>query len=299
VKNLFAKRGRFGHEAAWAYLFVAPPLIGFVVFALGPMIASLVLSFTSWDILTPPQPVGFENYRRLFADDFFVGKTLLNTAFYVGGIPIGMAIALGLATLLDRVTFLRGFFRTVYFIPSVCSVVALALVWNYIYRADYGLLDRGLAALGVRSPPAWLTDPHAVKPSLVVMGIWTNLGYDVILFLAALKSVPRHLLEAAELDGATAWQRFRHVTFPVISPTVFFVLVTATIGTLQGFDQVWVMTRGGPAFASASYMLYVYLRGFQYFDMGYACAMAWLLGAVVLAVTWLQFRLARRWVHDE
>ncbi len=290
---------RFRREGAWAYVFIAPPILGFLVFGLGPIIASFVLSFTRYDILTAPKPVGLDNYHRLFTSDYFVGKTLLNTAFYLLGVPLGMAVALALAWLLDRTSFLRAFFRTVYFVPSVCSGVAIALLWGWIYRPDYGLLDMALRSVGVRSPPAWLADTHLVKPSLVAMGIWSNLGYDVVIFLAALKNVPRNLLEAAELDGANAWQRFRHVTFPAISPTVFFVSVTATIGALQSFDQVFVMTRGGPAYASATYMLYVYLRGFQYFDMGYACAMAWLLGLVILFITWAQFRLARRWVHDE
>lgn len=290
---------RFRRESAWAYLFIAPPIVGFLFFGLGPIIASFALSFTRYDILTSPKPVGFENYHRLFTSDYFVGKTLLNTAFYLLGVPVGMAVALGLAWLLDRTSYLRAFFRTVYFVPSVCSGVAIALLWSWIYRPDYGLIDMGLQAIGIRKPPAWLADPHLVKPSLIAMGIWSNLGYDVVIFLAALKNVPRNLLEAAELDGANAWQRFRHVTFPAISPTVFFVSVTATIGALQSFDQVFVMTRGGPAYASATYMLYVYLRGFQYFDMGYACAMAWLLGVVILFVTWGQFRLARRWVHED
>jgi len=280
-------------------LFVAPPLLGFLVFGLGPMVASLVLSFTSWDVMTPPVPVGIENYRRLVTDDFFVGRTLLNTTFYLAGVPIGMAVALSVAMLLNRVLRFQSFFRTVYFVPSVCSMVALALLWKWIYRPDYGLINASLASVGVTSLPAWLADPALVKPSLVLMGIWTNLGYDVVVFLAALQAVPRHLLEAAELDGANAWQRFRHVVFPSISPTVFFVSVTAMIGALQSFDQVYVMTRGGPAYASATYMLYVYVTGFQYFQMGYACAMAWLLGIVVLLVTWAQFRLAKRWVHDD
>jgi multiple sugar transport system permease protein len=290
---------RFRRESAWAYLFIAPPLVGFLLFGLGPIVASFVLSFTRYDILTAPKAVGFENYHRLFTNDYFASKTLLNTAFYLLGVPVGMSVALALAWLLDRTSYLRAFFRTVYFVPSVCSGVAIALLWGWIYRPDYGLLDMALRAIGVRTPPAWLANPHLVKPSLIAMGIWSNLGYDVIIFLAALKNVPRHLLEAAELDGANAWQRFRHVTFPAISPTVFFVSVTATIGALQSFDQVFVMTRGGPAYASATYMLYVYLRGFQYFDMGYACAMAWLLGVVILLVTWAQFRLARRWVHED
>lgn len=293
------KLRRFSNEHLWGYAFVAPPLLGFLVFGLGPMIAALFLAFTRYDVLTPPEWVGLDNFRRLVTEDFFAGRTLVNTFFYLLGIPIGIAVSLAIASLLDKVVRFRAIFRTVYFVPSVCSIVALALVWKWIYRTDYGLLDTTLMALGVDEPPAWLSDPALVKPSLVVMSIWTNLGYDVVIFLAALKNVPRHLLEAAELDGASAWQRFRHVTFPAISPTVFFVSVTATIGALQAFDQVYVMTRGGPAYASATFMLYIYVTGFQYFRMGYACAMAWLLAVLVLAVTWMQFRLARRWVHDE
>ena len=293
-----APLSRFTHERWWGYLFAAPPLLGFLVFGLGPMIGSLVLSFTRYDILTPPEAIGLENYRRLVTEDFFVGRTLVNTAFYLLGLPLGMAVALGIAMLLDRATRFRAFFRTVYFVPAVCSIVALALLWKWLYRADYGLINTALSALGVDDPPSWLSDRRLVKPSLVIMGVWTNLGYDVVILLAALKTVPRHLLEAAELDGANAWQRFRHVTFPAISPTLFFVSVTGTIAILQSFDQVWVMTRGGPAYASATFMLYVYVTGFQYFRMGYACAMAWLLGVLVLLVTWAQFRLAKRWVVE-
>ncbi|MDB4938196.1 MAG: Sugar transporter, permease protein [Labilithrix sp.] len=290
---------RFKGEAAWAYAFIAPPFVGFLVFALLPMLASFALSFTRYDILSPPELVGLDNYRDLFTSDYFVGRTLVNTAFYMLGVPLGMAVALAIATLLDRIARFRGFFRTVYFIPSVCSIVALALLWKLIYRGDYGLLNTLLVRLGIHDPPSWIADPRLVKPSLVFMGIWTNLGYTTVIFLAALQSVPRQLLEAAELDGAGAWQRFRHVVFPAISPTTFFVSVTGTIAALQNFDQVYVMTRGGPAYASATYMLYVYVSGFQYFEMGYASAMAWLLAIVVLVVTWLQFRLAKHWVFDD
>jgi multiple sugar transport system permease protein len=290
---------RFKGEAAWAYAFIAPPFVGFLAFALLPMLASFALSFTRYDILSPPELVGLDNYRDLFTSDYFVGRTLVNTAFYMLGVPLGMAVALGIAMLLDRIVHLRGFFRTVYFVPSVCSIVALALLWKLIYRGDYGLLNTLLVRLGIDDPPSWIADPRLVKPSLVFMGIWTNLGYTTVIFLAALQAVPRQLLEAAELDGAGAWQRFRHVVFPAISPTTFFVSVTGTIAALQNFDQVYVMTRGGPAYASATYMLYVYVSGFQYFEMGYASAMAWLLAIVVLLVTWLQFKLAKRWVHDD
>ena len=290
---------RFRGEAAWAYAFIAPPFVGFLAFALGPMIASFALSFTHYDILSAPKNAGLENYRELFTSDYFVARTLVNTAFYMLGVPIGMAVALLIAMLLDRIVHLRGFFRTVYFVPSVCSIVALALLWKLIYRGDYGLLNTLLVRLGVHDPPSWLSDPRLVKPSLVFMGIWTNLGYTTVVFLAALQGVPRQHLEAAELDGANAWQRFRWVVFPAISPTTFFLSVTGTIAALQSFDQVYVMTRGGPAYASATYMLYVYVTGFQYFEMGYASAMAWLLAIVLLLVTWLQFKLAKRWVFDD
>ena len=290
---------RFRGESAWAYAFIAPPFLGFVAFALGPMIASFALSFTDYDVLSPPKAIGLENYEELFTSDYFVGRTLVNTAFYMLGVPIGMAVALVIAMLLDRIVHLRGFFRTVYFVPSVCSIVALALLWKLIYRGDYGLLNTLLVRLGVHDPPSWLSDPRLVKPSLVFMGVWTNLGYTSVVFLAALQGVPRQHLEAAELDGANAWQRFRWVVFPAISPTTFFLSVTGTIAALQNFDQVYVMTRGGPAYASATYMLYVYVTGFQYFEMGYASAMAWLLAVVVLLVTWLQFKLAKRWVFDD
>jgi multiple sugar transport system permease protein len=290
---------RFRFEPAWAYAFIAPPFVGFVVFALGPMLASLAFGFTRYDILSAPKLIGLDNYRELFTSDYFVGRTLVNTAFYLLGVPLGMAVALAIAMLLDRIVKARGFFRTVYFVPSVCSMVALALLWKLIYRGDYGLLNTLLVRLGVHEPPSWIADPRLVKPSLVFMGIWTNLGVTTVVFLAALQAVPRHHLEAAELDGANAWQRFRYVIFPAISPTTFFLSVTGTIGALQNFDQVYVMTRGGPAYASATYMLYVYVTGFQYFEMGYASAMAWLLAIVVLLVTWLQFRLAKRWVFDD
>jgi multiple sugar transport system permease protein len=290
---------RFRGESAWAYAFIAPPFLGFLAFSLGPMLGSLALSFTRYDILSPPTQVGLDNYRALFTSDYFVGRTLVNTAFYLLGVPLGMAVALAIAMQLNRIVHLRGVFRTLYFVPSVCSVVALALLWKLIYRGDYGLLNTLLVRAGIENPPSWIADPRLVKPSLVFMGIWTNLGYTVVVFVAALQAVPRQLLEAAELDGANAWQRFRHVVFPAISPTTFFLSVTGTIGALQNFDQVYVMTRGGPAYASATYMLYVYVSGFQYFEMGYASAMAWLLAIVVLLVTWLQFKLAKMWVHDD
>ncbi|HEU4409572.1 MAG TPA: sugar ABC transporter permease [Polyangiaceae bacterium] len=290
-------RGARRGERWWAYAFVAPPIVGFLVFGLWPMAASLYLSLTRYDVLTPPRWVGLDNYARLFTRDPFVAKTAWNTLAYLAGVPLGMATSLALALALNQ--GLRGErpLRWLFFLPSICSLVALSLVWGWVYHADYGLLNDALRSLGVARPPRWLEEPRWVKPALVAMGIWATAGQNMVLFLAALQGVPRHLLEAAELDGASAWQRFRHVTFPAISPTTFFVAVTGVIGAMQNFDQVYVMTRGGPEYASATYMLYLYQSGFQYYRMGYASAMAWALAAATALFTWLQFRASRRWVR--
>lgn len=284
-------------EVWWAYGFIALPVLGFIVFGLGPMIVSLFLSFTQYEVLSPPQWVGIDNYRRLFTSDLFVSKTMWNTVFYMLGIPVGMALSLMLAMALNQKMRFENFFRTVYFLPSVCSLVALAMLWKWIYHSDYGLFNTYLQQLGLTSPPRWLDDPAWVKPSMVLMGIWSGLGYNMVLFLAALQGVPKHLLEAAEIDGAGWWHRFWNVTFPMISPTTFFVAVMSVIGGLQNFDQIWIMTRGGPEFSSATYMVYLYLNGFQYFKMGYASAMAWGLAAIIMVITWFQFRAAKTWVH--
>lgn len=294
--SIFSSR-RARSEALWGYAFVAVPVLGFLLFALGPMLASLFLSFTSYDVLSPPELIGARNYERLLSEDFFAGKTLLNTLFYFLGIPFGMVLSLLIAIGLNQKLRFQAFFRTVYFIPTVCSVAALALLWKWIYHGDYGLLNTYLQQLGWEQPPGWLDDPALVKPSLIVMGVWANLGFNVVLYLAALQSVPGHLLEAAKLDGANAWQRFWHVTFPAISPTTFFIAVMSIIGGFQNFDQIFIMTRGGPEYASATWMVYLYATGFQYFEMGYASAMAWVLALIILAITWMQFRLSKRWVH--
>jgi multiple sugar transport system permease protein len=290
---------RARNEAMWGYIFVAAPLLGFVLFSLGPMVASLYLSFTEYDILTPPRWVGGANYHRLATSDPFLAKTLWNTLVYFIGIPIGILISLLMAMAVNRKMRGQEFFRTVYFLPSVCSAVALALIWKWLYNSDYGLINTTLQQLGVMHPPRWLDDPAWVKPALIILSVWATVGYNMLLFLAALQNVPRHLYEAADLDGATPWQVFWKVTFPLISPTTFFVLVMGIIGGFQNFDLVYISTRGGPEYASATYMIYLYQNGFQYYRMGYASALAWVLTAVILVVTWLQFRLSSKWVHYE
>lgn len=286
-------------DALWGYAFVALPVLGFLVFAAGPMLASLYLSFTQYEVLSPPKWIGLENYVRLFTKDFFVAKTMWNTLFYFIGIPIGMALSLALALALNQKIRFQGFFRTIYFLPSVCSLVALAMLWKWIYHSDYGLINSYLQQLGMAQLPQWIDHPAMVKPSLILMGVWAGLGYNMVLFLAALQGVPRHLYEAAQLDGANWWTTFWNVTWPMISPTTFFVAVMSVIGGFQNFDQIFIMTRGGPEYESATYMIYLYQSGFQYFKMGYASAMAWVLAAIILAITYFQFKASKKWVHHD
>lgn len=282
-------------EAGWALLFLAPDLIGFLSFTLVPVVASLALSFVHWNLIGSPRFAGLDNYRTAFADPMF-WKVVFNTTYYtVGTVPTGVALSLGLAVLLNRK--LRGIvlLRALYFLPVVSSTVAVALVWRWLYEPDFGAINYFLSRLGI-SPLGWLTTTEWAMPAVILMSIWKGLGYNMVIFLAGLQGIPRHLYEAAAIDGATGWQRFWHITVPLLSPTTFFVTVVATIGSFQVFSQVYVMTRGGPAEATTTIVYYIYQKGFREFDMGYASALAWLLFAVVFVFTLVQFRLQRDWV---
>lgn len=281
-------------EARWGYLFILLPFAGFALFGLGPLAASLVFSFYDYNLLATPHWIGLENFRRLAADERFL-QSLGNTAYFLLGIPVGMAISLALALALNR---LRGaaVFRSLYFLPAVTSVVAVSLLWTWLYNPEFGWINSLLARFGVDGP-AWLQDPEWVKPALILMGLWMGVGHSMLLYLAGLQSVPGTLLEAAALDGAGPAARFRHVVWPLLTPTTFFIAVMSVIGTLQMFGQIYMMTQGGPEFASATTMYYLWETAFQWNRMGYACAMAWVLGSLILAATAAQFGLARRWVY--
>lgn len=281
-------------EARAGYLFILAPFVGLALFGIGPLAASVALSLTDYTLLGAPAWVGLANYAELLADPRF-RTSLANTAYYLLGIPIGMALALALALALNRRPG-AAFFRTLYFLPVVTSVVAVSLLWTWLYNPEFGWINWILGRIGMEGP-AWLQDPRWVKPALILMGLWMSLGHSLLLYLAGLQSVPRTLLEAAALDGAGPAARVRYVIWPLLSPTTFFIAVMAVIGTLQMFGQVYLMTQGGPDFASASTMYYLWETAFRWNRMGYACAMAWLLGALILAATAAQFRLAGRWVH--
>lgn len=283
------------------YLFIAPWLIGFVLFTLGPILISLYLSMTKWDLLRPqPQWVGLNNYRDLFHDpDFFI--SLQRTLYYTGvSVPLGMAGSLGVAMLLNRKAPGISIFRTIYYLPAVTSSVAMFLLWRWLLNPEFGLVNYALHGL-LRTPqgwPGWLSDPTWAMPALILMNLW-YLGGGMIIYLAGLQGIPEHLYEAAELDGAGAWRKFTAVTVPMLTPTIFFNLVMSVIGSFQVFTQAYVMTQGGPAKATLFYVLLLYQQAFDFLRFGYASAMAWILFVVIAALTAVNFKLAPKWVHYE
>ena len=291
------RRGPLAAESRWAWLFLAPTLIGLVVLSAGPIVAALGISLTKWDLLTAPRFVGLDNFAALLSDRRFL-TALRNTAFYTAtSVPLGLALGLGLALALNQ--RLRGiaWIRTAYFLPVVTSTVAISLVWSWIYSPDSGPLNGVLAALGI-PPQRWIADPFWAMPAIVVMSVWQGLGTTVIIFLAGLQGIPEEYYDAAAVDGAGARARFRYVTLPLLTPSIFFTGILALIDSFQVFDQVYVLARPGKAADATVTLVYtIYENGFQNFKMGYAAAAAWILFVIVAVLTVVYFRLQNRWVH--
>lgn len=288
------------------YLFISPWLIGFLLFTFGPILASLFLSFTKYDLMNPPKWVGLGNFRELMNDPLF-RRSLINTLYYtVVVVPCGMVFSLSLALLLN--TKIKGIyiFRAIYYLPTVTSGVALCLLWRWLFNPDFGLVNYIISKLGF-TPPGWLTDPVWAMPVVMSLSIWAGVGGPMLIYLAGLQNIPEQLYEAAALDGANAWQQFKNITIPMLSPTIFFNLVMAIISSFQVFTTVYVMTSyiatatepGGPANSTLVYVLYLYQTGFRYLTMGKACAMAWILFLIIFTLTLINFKLAPKWVHYE
>ncbi|MCD9020846.1 carbohydrate ABC transporter permease [Cohnella silvisoli] len=285
-------------EYLWAYLFISAPILGFMLFAFIPLSYSVYVSFTQYSGYHAPVFQGTDNYSKLLAEDPLFWKTMFNTFYSALGIPIGMALALGIATALNQK--IRGiyFFRTFFFLPTISSVVALTLLWKWIFNSNYGLLNYLLGLVGIQGP-AWLSSESWAMPAMIIQGVWGGLGINMVLYLAALQGVPKSLYEAAEIDGANGWQRFVRITIPCISPTTLFILVTSIIAVMQDFPRFQIMTEGGPNYSTTTIVYYLFQNAFRYMDMGYASAMAWALGLLLLLVTLLNFWLSKRWVHYE
>jgi multiple sugar transport system permease protein len=284
-------------ESLIGYAAITPWVVGFLLFTAGPMVYSAYLAFTDWDLISPPQWVGLENFGEL-SEDTVLREVLWNTFIYTGlAVPLQLVAALAAALLLNLEIRGKNLYRAVIFLPSQIPFVATAILWFIIYNPNYGLANNLLSGLGLPSVP-WLEDTRFVKPALIIMGVWA-FGNAMIIFLAGLQNIPVHLQEAAKIDGAGAVSRFRYITIPMLSPTIFFNLIIGTIGALQVFVPPYVMTNGGPGNSSLMGVLYIYQEGFQNFDMGYASLLSWILFTVILILTFIQFRLAKRWVYYE
>ena len=287
------------------YAFIAPWLLGFVIFTAGPMIASFVISLHSWSMLSPPTWAGLENYKTAFTEDPLLLTSLWNTAFYVIiSVPVGIIVALILAMLLHNRLPGMGLFRTVLFLPSITNIVAVSVLWLWIFNPEFGLLNGVLRWIGIEGP-LWLQSEHWAKPSLILMSLW-SVGGTTIIFLAALQGIPPEYHEAAALDGAGPVRRFVSITIPMISPAIFFSFIIGVIGSFQVFAQAFVMTgsaqpgsEGGPNNATLFLVLYLYKKAFQEFKMGYASALAWILFFIILSFTIAQTRLSKGHVHYE
>lgn len=283
-------------EAAWAYLFLLPFFLGLLFFILGPVLAAFAISFTTWDLLSPPRWVGLANYRAM-VDDRLFWTALKNTIYFtVVSVPVTLILALCLAVLMNRK--IRGIeaLRAIYFFPVTASIVAVSLLWAWMYTPDFGIINYLLSYLGIPKIN-WLVNPQLALPSVIIMSVWRGLGFNIVVFLAGLQSIPRDLYEAAALDGATGWDQFRSITVPLLTPTIFFATIMALIGSFQVFEQTFIMTQGGPANATMTLVYQIFLNGFTYLRMGYASAQSFILFAILFVITLVQVRMQRRWVH--
>jgi len=291
-------------ELIAALCFLLPNLIGFVIFMAGPLFTSLGISFLEWNLLNPPTWLGLENYQHLLQDDDF-WLSLRATLYYMAGsVPLSIISALLLALALNQK--IRGItiYRTLYFIPVVSSMIAVALMWRWMYNPTSGILNYMLDQIFTTlhlplTPPDWLQSRVWAMPAIIFMSVWKGLGYNMVLFLAGLQGIPAHLYEAAEIDGATAWRKFWHITLPLLTPTTFFIVIISIIGSFQIFEQAYIMTQGGPARSTVTTVYYIYENGFQWYQMGYASAVAWVLFALILLVTVIQWKYQDRWVFYE
>lgn len=289
-------------EALNGYLFIAPWLIGFLAFVAGPMLWSLYASFTNYDVTSRMDWVGLDNYRRLLFDDQLFWISLYNTGFYVlFAVPLSVITGVLIAVLLNQQIPGQRIFRTIFFLPKVLTGVAVLLLWLWVFNPDFGPINVFLRAIGVQNPPLWFSDPTWAKPALVIMSMWGAAG-GYIIYLAGLQGIPRHLYEAAQLDGATPVQQFWNVTVPMMSPTIFFKLITGIAAAFQFWEASLIVSdggKGGPSFSTLFYGLYMWQKAFTEYQMGYASAMAWVLLLITLLLTGIQFFVSRRWVYYE
>lgn len=285
-------------EAVTGYLLLSPWILGGVLFIVGPMVASMVFSLSEYDVISPMRFIGLKNYKVAFLEDKLFWSSLARTLYYVAVVvPVGTLGSLLAALLLNEKVVVQNLFRTFFFLPHLTPVVAAAILWKWIFHPDWGPVNYFLGLLGVKGP-AWMLSEQWVIPSLILIALWGSIGGNrMMIFLAGLQGVPQELYEAAEIDGANGWHKFRHVTLPMISSTLFFNLVLGVIGALGVFASAYVANNGGPGHASWFFALHIYNQAFVYFNMGYASALAWVFFAIMFVFTYIQFRQSSKWVY--
>lgn len=278
------------------YAFILPNFIGLFIFTLLPILFVFVLSVMEWDSAHPMVFVGLNNFIRMFRDSTF--KISMGNTFYyaIGTVPITLAASLGLAIVLNQKIFGRKIFRTMFFFPYVASLIAVVVVWNMLFHPDMGPVNNLLRAIGISEPPRWVASVKAAMPTVILFSVWRYMGYYMIMYLAALQGIPQELYEASKLDGAGSWQRFKHITLPMLTPTTFFICMMLTIQCFKVFDIIYAMTGGGPGRATNVLVYYIYNQAFREFNFGYASAMSVVLFVVVLIITLVQFRTEKKWV---
>lgn len=284
-------------KAVWGYFFLGPWLLGLLVFVGGPIVASFLLGFTEYDVLSPARWVGLANYKQALTNDRLFWPALGKTFYYaVVTVPVGLVGSLLLAVLLNQKLRITNLFRTMFYLPHLTPAVALSILWLWLMNPEIGPLNYILGFIGLGEFP-WLTAKETVIPSLIVINLWAGMGgNNMLIFLAGLQGVPQELFEAADLDGASSWKKFRHVTLPMISPSVLFNLTLGIIGALQVFTTAFITTKGGPSYGSWFLALHIYQQAFAYFRMGYASALSWVFVAIVMVLTLINVRLSNRWV---
>jgi len=279
------------------WLFASPWIIGFFLWTLGPMVASLGLAFTEWDLISPAKFVGVQNFSSMLTDPLVAQSLKVTTVYAVASVPLHIVFGMLLALLLNTKIIGLRFYRTAFYLPSVLSGVAVALLWRWLFSPEFGLINQMLSYVGINGP-SWLGDQRWALPSLVLMSLW-GVGAGAIIYLAGLQGIPTDLYEAAEVDGARSWQRLIHITLPMMTPVLFFQLVVGIINALQVFTQAYIMTNGGPNNATLFMILHLYRNAFTYQRMGYASALAWVLFIYILILTLFIYRSSTGWVYYE
>jgi multiple sugar transport system permease protein len=297
-QRLLAKESQ--REALAGYLFILPTFLGYTTFVIGPILAAIGISLTEYDILSPARFVGLANYQQMLSDPRLLAVYRNTIIFTLLAVSFNVGVGLLLAVMLNRHMPgpLKYLFRSVYFFPVLVALVYSAIIWQFLYQKDSGIINYYLSFLNI-APIPWLSGRGWVLPSIIIMDVWKNTGFAMLVFLAGLQNIPQTYYEAAQIDGANGWRLFRHITLPLISPTLFFNSVIFMIGALQVFDSIVVLTGGGPGDASRSLVMYIVEKAFQTFEMGYASALAISLFVVIMILTLVQFRAGRAWVHYE